>query len=144
MEVLKNSEGGWIPCLNTYRNLPVVLRGSPTSRTTPHAKSRSLSRARPGPSCEWWLWLGPSLEQAKAASGQAKAGAFGPSQAGTSLYRTKLALEQRGITVAPPPHARTTNNGETDMVDSNRTRRTTHHSPPSFASSCSWDGWRVE
>jgi len=31
-----------------------------------------------GPSHEWWLWLGPSLEQAKAR-------AFGPNQAGTSL-----------------------------------------------------------
>ena len=34
-----------------------------------------------GPSHEWQLWLGPALEKAKAASGQAKAGAFGPSQA---------------------------------------------------------------
>ena len=32
-----------------------------------------------GPSCEWQLWLGPALKKAKAV-------AFGPSQAGTSLY----------------------------------------------------------
>ena len=46
-------------------------------------KSRGLGQARPKPSCEWWLWLGPGFQQAKAASSQAKAGAFGPSGART-------------------------------------------------------------
>jgi hypothetical protein len=49
------------------------------------AKSRGLGQAGPGPSREWRLWLGLALEKAKAASGQAKAAAFGPSRAGTSL-----------------------------------------------------------
>jgi hypothetical protein len=44
-----------------------------------------LGQAGPGPSHEWRLWLGPALEKAKAGSGQAKATAFGPSWAGTSL-----------------------------------------------------------
>ena len=65
MEVLKNSAGEWIPWLNPCRNLLVVLRGSPRSRITPHTKSCGLGQVRPGPSHEWWLWLGPSLEQAK-------------------------------------------------------------------------------
>ena len=42
---------------------------------------RGLGRAKPGPSRLWWLWLGLDIEEAKAASGQAKAGAFGPSRA---------------------------------------------------------------
>ncbi|KAF8230014.1 hypothetical protein L208DRAFT_1401223 [Tricholoma matsutake] len=49
------------------------------------AKSRGLGRAGPGPSREWRLWVGPALEKVKAESGQAKAAAFGPSRAGTSL-----------------------------------------------------------
>ncbi|KAF8804985.1 hypothetical protein BYT27DRAFT_7012904, partial [Phlegmacium glaucopus] len=48
------------------------------------AKSRGLGRARPKPGREWRLWLGPGFRQAKAASGQAKTTAFGPSRAGTS------------------------------------------------------------
>ena len=63
MEVLKNSVDKWIPWLNPCRNLLLVLKGSPRSRTTPHTKSSGLGWARPG----------PSLKQAKAASGQAKA-----------------------------------------------------------------------
>ena len=50
-----------------------------------HAKSRGLNRARPEPSREWRLWLGPALEKAGAGLGLAKAGASGPSRAGTSL-----------------------------------------------------------
>jgi hypothetical protein len=30
-----------------------------------------LRPSRPAPGREWWLWLGPALEKAKAASGQA-------------------------------------------------------------------------
>ena len=49
--------------------------------TTFSAKSRGLGQAGPGPSCEWWLWLGPDIKKAKATSGWAKAGAFRPSRA---------------------------------------------------------------
>jgi hypothetical protein len=62
---------------------------------------KATAWARPGPSHEWWLWLGPSPEQAKAASGQAKAGAFGPSQAGTSLnYLTFFETEHFRLLLA--------------------------------------------
>jgi hypothetical protein len=44
-----------------------------------------------GPSRLWRLWLGPDPRKAKAASGQAKAAAFGPSRAGTSLLITQEA-----------------------------------------------------
>jgi hypothetical protein len=42
-------------------------------------KSHGLSRAEPGPSRDWRLWLGPVFEKAKA-------GAFRPSRAGTTLF----------------------------------------------------------
>jgi hypothetical protein len=58
------------------------------------AKSRGLGPAGPGPSREWRLWLGPALEKAKAASGQAKAAAFGPSRAGTSLVKILVLFPQ--------------------------------------------------
>ena len=51
-----------------------------------HAKSRGLSRAGPEPSRERRLWLGPALEKAGARLGRAKARAFRPSRAGTSLH----------------------------------------------------------
>jgi hypothetical protein len=51
-------------------------------------KSHGLGQAKPGPSCEWRLWPGLRFEEAKAASGQAKAGAFRPSQARTPLLET--------------------------------------------------------
>ena len=44
-------------------------------------KSCGLGQAKPGPSCDWRLWLGLRFEKAKAGSGQAKAGAFRPSRA---------------------------------------------------------------
>ena len=44
-------------------------------------KSHSLGQAKPEPSREWWLWPGLRFEEAKATSGQAKAGAFRPSRA---------------------------------------------------------------
>ncbi len=53
-------------------------------------KSHGLGQARPEPSHEWGLWLGPAFEKAKAPSGQAKAMAFGPSQAGTTLAQGAL------------------------------------------------------
>jgi hypothetical protein len=49
------------------------------------AKSRGLGQAKPEPGRQWWLWLGPGLDEAGAPSGQAKATAFGPSRAGTPL-----------------------------------------------------------
>ena len=42
-------------------------------------KSHSLSQAKLGPSYGWWLWPSLRFGKAKAASGQAKAGAFRPS-----------------------------------------------------------------
>jgi hypothetical protein len=48
-------------------------------------KSRGLGQAKPEPSREWRLWPGLRFEETKAASGQAKAGAFRPSWAGTAL-----------------------------------------------------------
>ena len=48
-------------------------------------KNRGLGQAKPEPSREWRLWPGLRFEEAKAASGQAKAGAFRPSRAGTAL-----------------------------------------------------------
>jgi hypothetical protein len=51
-------------------------------------QSRGLGRAGPEPSREWGLWLGPAFEKAGAGSGRAKAAAFGPSRAGTSLVTT--------------------------------------------------------
>jgi hypothetical protein len=48
-------------------------------------KSRGLGQAKLEPSREWWLWPGLRFEEAKAASGQAKAGAFRPSRARTAL-----------------------------------------------------------
>ena len=51
------------------------------------AKSCGLGQARPKPSCEWQLWLGLKFQQAKAR-------AFGPSQAGTSL----------GLSASPSRH----------------------------------------
>ena len=56
-------------------------------------KSRGLGQAKPEPSREWRLWPGLRFEEAKAASGQAKAGAFRPSRAGTALH----------ILFPPPP-----------------------------------------
>jgi len=53
-----------------YSRVPIVC-----------AKSQGLGRARPKPSHDLRLWLSPGFQQAKAASGQAKAGAFGPSRA---------------------------------------------------------------
>jgi len=53
-------------------------------------KSRGLGQAKPGPSRGWRLWPGLGFEQAKAASGQAKAGAFRPSRAGTALITYNL------------------------------------------------------
>ena len=50
-------------------------------------QSCGLGQAKPKPSCEWQLWLHPGFQWATAASGQAKARAFGPSWAGTSLTR---------------------------------------------------------
>jgi hypothetical protein len=41
--------------------------------------------AKPGPSRGWWLWPGLCVEEAKATSSQAKAAAFRPSRARTSL-----------------------------------------------------------
>ncbi|KAF8801391.1 hypothetical protein BYT27DRAFT_7115092, partial [Phlegmacium glaucopus] len=49
------------------------------------AKSRGLGQAKPEPSRLWGLWLGPGFEKARAAQSQAKAVAFGPSRARTSL-----------------------------------------------------------
>ena len=46
-----------------------------------YAKSQGLSQAKPEPSWQWWLWPGLSFDKAKAASSQAKAGAFRPSWA---------------------------------------------------------------
>ena len=48
-------------------------------------KSLGLGQARPRPSHVWWLWPGLVFEEAKATSGQAKAGAFRPSRARTAL-----------------------------------------------------------
>jgi hypothetical protein len=48
-------------------------------------KSRGPGWARPGPSQGSRLWPGLGFEKAKAASGQAKAGALRPSRAGTAL-----------------------------------------------------------
>ena len=47
--------------------------------------SCSLGWAKPRPCPEWWLWPSLGSEQAKATSGQAKARAFRPGWAGTSL-----------------------------------------------------------
>jgi hypothetical protein len=44
-------------------------------------ESRGLGQAKPEPSREWRLWPGLTFDKAKAASGQAKAGAFRPSRA---------------------------------------------------------------
>ena len=56
---------------------------------------RSRYKPRLGPSREWWLWLGPALKKAKAGSGQAKATAFGPSQARqiTSFQAKKASIK---------------------------------------------------
>ena len=79
-----------IPWLNT-RGIPAVLRDllqhplfTPTLYC-PEQLHTPKAAAWAGPSREWRLWLGPALEKAKAGSGQAKAAAFGPSRAGTSL-----------------------------------------------------------
>ncbi|KAF8232605.1 hypothetical protein L208DRAFT_1271251, partial [Tricholoma matsutake] len=65
---------------------PLPMPPAPAlSKSTLCTKSHGLGWARPKPSCEWHLWLSPRFELAKAASGQAKAVAFGPIQAGTSL-----------------------------------------------------------
>ena len=48
-------------------------------------QSHGLGQAKPEPSHEWQLWPGLRFEEAKAASGQAKARAFRPSWAGTAL-----------------------------------------------------------
>ena len=48
-------------------------------------KSRGLGQAKPGPSRGWRLWPGLCIQEAKAASSQAKAAAFRPSRAGTAL-----------------------------------------------------------
>ncbi|KAF8815029.1 hypothetical protein BYT27DRAFT_7080853 [Phlegmacium glaucopus] len=50
-------------------------------------KSRGLGRAKPGPSRLWGLWLGSWPSQAKAV-------AFGPSRAGTSLVKAAVAGTQ--------------------------------------------------
>ena len=48
-------------------------------------KSHGLGQAKLEPSCEWQLWPGLRFEEAKAASGQAKARASRLSRAGTAL-----------------------------------------------------------
>ena len=50
--------------------------------------SHGLGQAKPRPSCEWQLWPGLGFEKAKANSSWAKAMAFRPSQAGTTLIPT--------------------------------------------------------
>ena len=61
--------------------------------TTFSAKSRGLGQAGPGPSREWWLWLGPDIKKAKAASGRAKAGAFRPSRARQITTDNNISLQ---------------------------------------------------
>src|SRR6266849_6309799 len=51
-------------------------------------KSRSPGQAKPEPSRGWWLWPGLGFQKAKAIPGQAKAPAFRPSRAGTTLVPT--------------------------------------------------------
>src|SRR5713101_3467250 len=48
-------------------------------------KSRGPGQAKPEPSCGWWLWPGLGFQKAKAVPGQAKAPAFRPSRARTTL-----------------------------------------------------------
>jgi hypothetical protein len=48
-------------------------------------KSRGLGQAKPEPGPTQRLWPGLCIEKAKAISSQAKAGAFRPSRAGTTL-----------------------------------------------------------
>ena len=55
-------------------------------------------RPKPGQAEPWsWLWPGPALEKAGAISGRAKAVAFRPSQAGTSLLMTKYQWSKQSI-----------------------------------------------
>jgi hypothetical protein len=49
------------------------------------SESRGLGQAKPEPSRQWGLWPGPHFHQAGAPSSRAKAGALGPSRAGTTL-----------------------------------------------------------
>ncbi|KAH9008880.1 hypothetical protein EDB84DRAFT_1681860 [Lactarius hengduanensis] len=75
-------------------------QSSNTRGTAEHSNRacRGLSQAKPEPSPKWGLWLGLAFSKAGAALGQAKAGAFRPSRAGTSLGggRVEMAPVQRG------------------------------------------------
>src|SRR6266852_5002288 len=55
-------------------------------------KSRGPGQAKPEPSRGWWLWPGLGFQKAKAVPGQAKALAFRPSRAGTTLFLTNFAF----------------------------------------------------
>src|SRR6266849_1633465 len=65
-------------------------------------KSRDPGQAKPEPSHGWWLWPGLGFQKAKAVPGQAKAPAFRPSRAGTTL------LSSLGATIWPQHKAWTT------------------------------------
>ena len=66
----------------------LVLQGdhqASTGQMILDAKSCGLGQAKLEPNCGWQLWPGLGFEKAKAPLGQAKARAFRPSQAETSL-----------------------------------------------------------
>src|SRR6266849_6499603 len=58
-------------------------------------KSRGPGQAKPEPSRGWWLWPGLGFQKAKAVPGQAKAPAFRPSRAGTTLVIAAAWTENR-------------------------------------------------
>jgi len=58
-------------------------------------KSPGLGQAKPEPGRTKWLWLGLTIFKAGALSGRAKAGASGPSRAGTALQAHTSLLDAR-------------------------------------------------
>src|SRR6266849_1203186 len=74
-------------------------------------KSRGPGQAKPEPSRGWWLWPGLGFQKAKAVPGQAKAPAFRPSRAGTTLILTVL----RKQFTAMPSQSQNSNNKTREM-----------------------------
>src|SRR5712691_10254156 len=65
-------------------------------------KSHGPGQAKLEPSRGWWLWPSLGFQKAKAVPGQAKAPAFRPSRAGTTLLYTVHHWHQFQHQLGPP------------------------------------------
>jgi hypothetical protein len=112
---------GWPPlCLIQLQTQPMVRTNYIVIYCDFSASGRGSGQAKPKPSRHWRLWPGLKILKAKAVESRAKAAAFRPSRAGTSLAPNLKNFPGPGnictfwgIIGGPVPCRRPTSSGDT-------------------------------